>query len=205
MLTRSPVRNSSTPTLCSPRGTSGPPPPEPAQGESWQTAYMDATPPNSRPPSPCVLSQPKNSDCTAVPPIEIPNLGLVPIEILRLRSWQFHVVEKEVLLQVSVPKAKILPSPKHELQNASSAVGEDKGQKKRRPSGRKRCRSISQNTESGQDSGNVGDVSERSRSASNAPPKRRHGRLTKAPEERVTRTRTREIRPPRRAPGDELQ
>jgi hypothetical protein len=151
-----------------------------------------------------MLSQPKNSNCTAVPPIEVYNLGLVQLETLRQHRWQFYVLDDEVLLQVSVPKAEILPSPKHELQNASSVVEEDDGQEKRRRGGRKRCRSISENIELEQGSGNyVGGVSERSGSASNAPKKRRCGRPRKAPEEKVTRTRT--IRAPRRAPGDELQ
>jgi hypothetical protein len=148
-LPRTPVGDSSTSTSCSPRGTSGLPLPEPAHRESRQTAYMDATPPDSRPPSPCMLSQPKNSDCTAVPPIEVSNLGLLPLETLRRGSWQFHVLGDEVLFQVSVPKAEILSSPKHELQNASSAIEEEERQKERRRSGRKRCRSISENIKLG--------------------------------------------------------
>jgi hypothetical protein len=92
--------------------------------------------------------------------------------------------------------AEIPPSPKYELQNASSAVEEDEGQKKRRR--------ISENIESGRDSGNVGDVGERSRSASNAAKNRGRGRPRKAPFEGRA-TRTRKIRAPRRAPGDELQ
>jgi hypothetical protein len=201
--TRTPVGDSSTSTSCSPRGTSGSPPPEPAHGESRQTAYMDATPPDSRPSSPCLLSQSKNSDCIAGPPIEVPNLGLLPFETLRRSGWQFHVAGNEVLLQLSVPKAEILPCPKHLLQNASSVVEEDDGQEKRRRGGRKRCRSISENIELEQGSGNVGGVGERSGPASNAPEKRRFGRPRKAPEVKATRTRT--IRAPRRAPGDELQ
>jgi hypothetical protein len=90
------------------------------------------------------------------------------------------------LLQASVPKAKILLSPEHELQNASPAVEENEGQKRRQHEGRKRRR-----TGNG-DSSNVGDVGQRPRSALKAP-------------KRTTHTRTREIKPPSRAPGDELQ
>jgi hypothetical protein len=189
-LTPTPVGDPRTFTSCPPPSSL---PPDPARGGSRRTVYMGATPPNTPPSSPSIiLSQPKNSDYTAVPPIEVPNLGLVPLETLRRGSWRFYVLGQEVLFQVSVPMAEILPSPKHELQNASSTTEEDEGQMEQRRGGRKRRRVVSRKVGSRRDSGNVGDVSERSRSASNAP------------KERTTRT-GRKVRAPPRAPGDVLQ
>jgi hypothetical protein len=104
------VEGSGASITCSPRGASGPSPPESAHGELSQTAYREATPPDSRPSSSYVPSQPKSGDCAAVPSIEVPNLGLVPFETLRQGNWQFHVAGDSILLQVSLSEAEILPS-----------------------------------------------------------------------------------------------